>query len=199
VLTLYHAPMSRSVRVRWLLEELGIPHYIESYSLPELKRAEYVAIHPMGRVPTLFDAGIVLYESGAIVQYLLERYGQGRLEPTGIRERARFLQWIHFSEATLMAPLSEIVMHTKVRKPADRIPALIPDAERRAHSALALVERGLAKSDWLVGEFSAADIMMGYSVALAGVYGLVTEIYPNLREYLRQCKARPAFRRSIAT
>ncbi|HEU4427699.1 MAG TPA: glutathione S-transferase family protein [Myxococcota bacterium] len=199
MLTLYHAPMSRSVRVRWLLEELGIPHYIETYSLPELKRAEYVAIHPMGKIPTLFDAGIVLYESGAIVQYLLERYGQGRLEPVGIRERARFLQWIHFSEATLMTPLSEIVMHKKVRNEKDRIPALIPDAERRAHSALALVDRALARSEWLVGEFSAADIMMGYPVALASVHGLVTEIYPNLQDYLRQCKARPAFRRSIAT
>ena len=197
MVTLYHAPLSRSVRVRWLLEELGIPYQLETRKLGELKAPEHLAVHPLGKVPALKDGPLVLLESGAIVQYLLENYGDGRLEPKiGSPERPAFLQWLHFSEATLAPPLGEILQHTLIRPEAERIPAVVPDATKRAGNALAVVERALAGRDFLLGEFSAADVMMGYSVLLASFVKLVTDATPNASAYLARCRARPAFQRA---
>lgn len=197
MITLYHAPLSRSVRVRWLLEELAIPHVLETRKLGELKTPEYLALHPLGKVPTLVDDGLVLFESGAIVQYLLEQYGKGRLEPKiGSPERPLFLQWLHFAEATLAPPLGLIVQHTLIRPEAERIAAVVPDARRLAGNALALVERALAGRDWLLSGFSAADVMLGYSVFLANLVGVVTDATPNVKAYLARCQERPAFRRA---
>jgi glutathione S-transferase len=200
VITLYHAPMSRSVRVRWLLEELGLPHQVETRALVELKQPEHIALHPMGKVPVLVDGDLVLLESGAIVQYLLESYGHGRLEPKlGSRERPAFLQWIHFAEATLTPPLGLLAQHTLIRKPEDRIAAVVPDATRLAKSALAVVDAALEGREWLVGsELSAADVMMGYSLALANLFKLVGDEFPNAKTYLARCSARPAFRRATS-
>jgi glutathione S-transferase len=200
VITLYHAPMSRSVRVRWLLEELGLPHQVETRALAELKQPEHVALHPLGKVPVLVDGDLVLLESGAIVQYLLESYGHGRLEPKlGSPERPAFLQWIHFAEATLTPPLGLLAQHTLIRRPEDRIPAIVPDATRLANSALQVVDAALDGREWLTGEFSAADVMMGYSISLANLFKLVTDELPNVKAYLARCSARPAFRRSTST
>lgn len=200
VITIYHAPMSRSVRVRWVLEELGLPHHVAARAHAELKEPEHIALHPLGKVPVLTDGDLVLLESGAIVQYLLESYGHGRLEPArGSPARPGFLQWIHFAEATLMPPLSLILQHTRIRRPEDRIAALVPDATQIAQDALGVVEAALEGREWLTGELSAADIMMGYSVWLANVLQLVTKEFPNVKAYLARCNARPAFRRSTST
>jgi glutathione S-transferase len=200
VITVYHAPMTRSVRVRWLLEELGLPHEVAARARAELKEPEHLALHPLGKVPVLRDGDLVLFESGAIVQYLLETYGHGRLEPArGSHERPAFLQWSHFAEASLMPPLGQIVQHTRIRPPEERIAAVVTDATRVASLALRVVEEALAGRDWLVREFSAADVMMGYGVALANLLRLLTDDFPNLQGYLARCEARPAFRRSIAT
>ena len=200
MLTLYHAPKSRSVRVRWLLDELGLPHHVAARAFAELGEPEHLELHPLGKVPVLTDGNLVLLESGAIVQYLLETYGHGRLEPArGSRERPVFLQWLHFAEATLMPPLGLIVQHTRLRKPEDRIQAIVPDATRLAQSALGVVETALEGREWLTREFSAADIMLGYSVFLANLLQLVSEEFPNLKAYLARCDARPGFRRSTQT
>jgi glutathione S-transferase len=203
MLTVYHAPMSRSVRIRWLLEELGLPYEVATRPLAELKRPDYLAIHPMGKVPTLHDDGagrdVKIFESGAIVQYLLETYGKGRLEPAiGTPERPYFLQWLHFSEATLTPPLGEIAQHTVIRPEAERIAAVVPDARRRAKAAISLVENALAGSTWLLSEFSAADVMLGYSLALASFMKLIDDDTPNARAYLDRCRARPAFKAATA-
>jgi glutathione S-transferase len=152
-------------------------------------------------VPVLVDGRLVVLESGAIVQYLLESYGHGRLEPKlGSQERPAYLQWMHFAEATLMPPLGLLAQHTLIRRAEERIPAILPDATRLAKSALGVADVALEGREWLVGgEFSAADIMLGYSVALANVFKLVAEDFPNLKGYLARCSARPAFRRSMST
>jgi glutathione S-transferase len=199
VITLYHAPMSRSLRVRWLLEELAIPYQLETRKLAELKTPEYLALHPLGKVPSIRDGELVLFESGAIVQYLLETHGDGRLEPKlGSPERPKFLQWLHFAEASMAPPLGLIVQNTLIRPEAERISAIVPDAIKGAGNALAVAERALAGRDWLLGEFSAADVMMGYSVLLANFVKLVTDATPNLRAYLARCQERPAFRKATA-
>lgn len=210
MITLYHAPMSRSLRVRWLLEELAIPYQLEIRKLAELKTPEYLALHPLGKVPSIRDdaagdgaAGdgeLVLFESGAIVQYLLETYGKGRLEPKrGSPLRPAFLQWLHFAEAGMTPPLGLIVQNTLIRPEAERISAIVPDAIKGAGNALAVAERALAGRDWLLSEFSAADVMMGYSVLLANFVKLVTDATPNLKAYLTRCQERTAFQRATAS
>jgi glutathione S-transferase len=199
VLTLHHVPLSRSLRVRWLLEELGLPYRLEPRGFADLRRPEHLALHPLGKVPVLADGDVVLFESGAIVQYLLERYGEGRLEPKrGSPERAPFLQWLHYAEATVTPPLGLIVRHTMLLPEAERIPAVAELGRALAAQVLAPVERQLAGHDWLLPEFGAADVMMGYSVKLASLLRLLGDAHPNLTAYLARCEERPAWRRAAA-
>jgi glutathione S-transferase len=199
MITLYHAPFSRSLRVRWLLEELGLEYRLETRSFPELKRPEHLALHPLGKVPALTDGELVLFESGAILQHLLERYGEGRLEPKpGTNERALFWQWFHYAEATVTPPLGLMVWHTVLSPEAERIPAVAAGARVQALQTLAPVERALEGRSWLLPEFSAADVMMGYSVKLASLMRLVDAATPNLVAYLARCEERPAYKRAAA-
>lgn len=200
MITLYHAPLSRSLRVRWLLEELGLAYEIVpmQFSAASLRAPDYLKIHPVGRVPAIRDGDLTLFESGAIVQYLLETYGDGRLEPAaGTRERAFYWQWFHFAEATLMPPLGVIIQHAFLRPEAERIPAVLPDARQRAGEALDAVETAL---EWecLVGSFTAADVMMGYSVRAAKMLGCVGQEKPRLLAYLERLEQRPALQKALA-
>lgn len=199
MLTLYHVPLSRSLRVRWLLEELGLPYQLETRSFAELKRPEHLALHPLGKVPALADGDVVLYESGAILQHLLERYGEGRLEPKpGTPERSLYWQWFHYAEASVTPPLGLIVRHTVLLPEAERIPAVAVWARAQAAQMLAPVERALAGRSWLLPELSAADLMMGYSVKLASLLRLTGDATPNLTAYLARCEERPAYQRAVA-
>ena len=198
MITLYHVPLSRSLRVRWLLEELGLPYELATRSFAELKRPEHLALHPLGKVPVLSDGDLVLFESGAILQYLLERYGCGRLEPKpGTPERARYWQWFHYAEASVTPPLGLIVRHTVLLPESERIAAVVAGARAEAQRVLAPVERALAGQSWLLPDFSPADIMLGYSVKLASLLRLLGEATPNLVAYLARCEERPAYQRAI--
>jgi glutathione S-transferase len=197
MIKLYHAPRTRSIRVLWLLEELGIPFELETqeYRPPATPFAQKT---PFGKFPSLEDGDTVMFESGAIVEYLLERYGEGRLGPrAGEPRRGEFLQWVHFAEATLMPPLIEILRHTVLKPEAERIPAVVDDARTRAAVTLAVVERALADRNYLLGaDFSAADIMMTYGVQWAEMLGLLADS-PNLRAYLQRLTSRPALRKAM--
>jgi glutathione S-transferase len=196
---LVHVPFSRSLRVRWLLEELGLPHRLETLALHDLKRPEHLARHPLGRVPVLLDGDLVLHESGAILQHLLERYGAGRLEPKpGTPERALFWQWFHYAEASVMPPLGLLLRHSAMLPEAQRVASVAADARAQALAVLAPVERALAGRSWLLPAFSAADIMMGYGVKLASLLRLLDGATPNLGAYLARCEERPAWQRAVA-
>ena len=198
MITLHHVPFSRSLRVRWLLEELGLPYELATRSLADLKRPEHLALHPLGKVPVLVDGGVVLFESGAILQHLLERYGSGRLEPKpGTPERARYWQWFHYAEASVTPPLGLIVRHTVLLPESERIAAVAALARAEAQRVLAPVERALTGRSWLLPDFSAADVMLGYSVKLASLLRLLGEATPNLVAHLARCEERPAYRRAI--
>lgn len=199
MITLVHVPFSRSLRVRWLLEELALPYRLEVRSFAELRRPEHLALHPLGKVPVLVDGDLALFESGAILQHLLERHGEGRLEPKpGSPERSLFWQWFHYAEATLTPPLGSIVRHTVLLPEAERLPAVAESGRAQAAQALAPVERALAGRSWLLAEFSAADVMMGYSVKLASLLRLLGDAHPNLSAYLARCEERPAYVRAAA-
>jgi len=199
MITLYHVPLSRSLRVRWLLEELGVPYQLATRSFGELKRPEHLAVHPLGKVPALADGDVTLFESGAILQHLLERYGEGRLEPKpGTPERPLFWQWFHYAEASVAPPLGLVVRHSVLLPEAERLPAVLSFARAQAAQVLAPVERALAGRSWLLSEFGAADVMMAYSVKLASVLRLLDETTPNLAAYLARCEERPAYRRALA-
>jgi glutathione S-transferase len=198
MITLHHVPFSRSLRVRWLLEELGLPYELATRSFADLKRPEHLALHPLGKVPVLVDGDIVVFESGAILQYLLERYGSGRLEPMpGTPERARYWQWFHYAEATMTPPLGLIVRHTVLLPEGERSAAVVAGARAEAQRVLAPVERALAGQSWLLPDFSAADIMLGYSVKLVSLLRLLGEATPNLVAYLARCEERPAYQRAL--
>jgi glutathione S-transferase len=198
MLKLYHAPRTRSARIYWLLEELGIPYELETIAfVPPL--TAFSQRTPVGKVPVLEDVDVTVCESGAIVEYVLERHGNGRLAPpVGSPLRGPYLQWIHFAEATLMTPLGHMAFEMLWKPEADRIPAVIEEARVRAESTLAVVEQALAGKDYLLGkDFSGADVMMGYTIQVARWMGVLGEQYPNLTAYLKRLRERPAFRKAL--
>jgi glutathione S-transferase len=139
---------------------------------------------------------MVMCESGAIVEYIVERYGEGRLAPPiGSPLRGPYLQWLHFAESTAFPPLGVIVWHSLYQGDAAEIPQVIDGARERAHGGLAFVASALADKDYLLGkDFSAADVMMGFTLVAARVLGVLDDRYPDLTRYLASLESRPAFR-----
>ncbi len=195
MITLYFAPRTRAVRVRWLLEELGLPYELKRVAFQPPKKV-FAQETPLGKFPVIEDGDMVMCESGAIVEYIVERYGNGRLAPPiGSPLRGPYLQWLHFAESTAFPPLGVIVWHMLYRGDAAEIPQVIEGARERAHGGLAFVASALAGKDYLLGnDFTAADVMMGFTLVAARVLGVLDDRYPDLTRYLASLEARPAFR-----
>jgi glutathione S-transferase len=200
VIRLYFAPRTRSVRILWLLEELGLPYELERVDFLPPAKNFFSQRTPLGKLPTIEDGDVVMCESGAIVEYILERYGGGRFAPpVGSRERSEFLQWVHFAEGTAFPPLGIVVWLTLYRDDAERQAALIEDARARAAMGFDFLERELGQKTYLTGEeFSAADIMMGFTLVAARTLGVLDDRYPALDGYLARLMKRPALQRAIA-
>lgn len=199
---IYHVPGSRSVRVIWLCEELGLPCEVETIDFSPTFRAtpEWRAKNPTGKVPVLDDDGFTIFESGAMVQYILDRYGDGRLQPPpGTPDAARYQQWCWFAEATFARPLGDIMHHTVFKPEAERIPAVVTDAKSRAGVCLDAVDATLAGSTHLMGdEFTAADVMMGYTLRLAQRTGVLADGHANASAYFARLESRPAYQKAAA-
>jgi glutathione S-transferase len=197
MITLWFAPRTRAVRVRWLLEELGVPYELRRVEFQRPAQA-FVQDTPLGKLPVIEDDGVTIGESGAIVEYILERYGAGRLAPPiGSPLRGPFLQWVHFAEATAFPPLGVIVWHVVYQGDADANPGAIAGARERAAGSLAFVERALGTHQYLLGrDFSAADVMMGFTLLAARLLGVLDERFPRLEAYLARLECRPAFQRA---
>lgn len=196
MITLHHAPYSRSVRVLWLLEELGVPYQLRTLP-PIATTTPFSQQTPTGKVPTIEDDGLVMCESIAIMEYILERYAAGRLTPErGTREWGLLLQWLHYSESTAFPPLGYIARHSFALPAAERIEKSRDENLALAARVLALPERVLGDSEYLLGhEFTAADIAMGYTVGTARLLGIL-DASPNLVAYLGRLTSRPAFQRA---
>ena len=198
---LYHAPGSRSVRILWLLEELAIPHEVVDFKLGEkaMRDAPYLKVHPMGRVPALEDGDVTLFESGAIVEYLLARHGNGRMVPAqDSPEFPVYLQWLHYAEGMIMPQVNIIVVETVFLPPERRNQTNVDRATRLLTRMLTAVDAGLEGREYLAGEFSGADIMTGHACYAASRFGADMTAFPRAAAYVERLGARPAFQRALA-
>jgi glutathione S-transferase len=214
MIVVHHLENSRSQRVLWLLEELGLPYEIRRYARdkqtllapPELQR-----VHPLGKSPVVVDGEDTLAESGAIIEYLVERHGGGRLAPpAGSKARLHYTYWLHFAEGSAMPPLLMKLVFDRVRqapmpffvKPVARGIAnqvtrnfIAPNLERQ----YAFMESELTARPWFAGsEFSAADIQMSFPIEAAAARGGLNDgHHPRLMQWLERIHARPAYGRAL--
>lgn len=198
---IFHAPNTRSHRVVWLFEELGLPYELELFQLGERRMREpgYLKTHPGGRVPALQDGETTVFESGAIVQYVLAKYGDGWLAPDPAAPNfADYLQWLHFAEGMLMPQVNIIVVETKFLPEEKRNPTNVDRATRLLTRMLGMVETALEDRDYLAGEFSGADIMTGQACYVSARLGADLSDKPNVQAYVDRLEARPAFQAALA-
>jgi glutathione S-transferase len=200
MIKLYHSPLSRSVRIVWLLEELDQPYELISAPLEPPDAKPFAQKTPFGKVPAIEDAGIEMFESGAILEYILERYGQGRLAPESQSPlRAHFLQWVHFAESTAFIGLGNIAWHTRIKQDTETVASAIVDYRVWAEAAVDTLEQALGDSAFILGdEFSGADIMLGYTLMVARAFGVLTPSHQNTDPYLTRLTERPGFRTALS-
>ncbi|MGJ5202235.1 glutathione S-transferase family protein [Bradyrhizobium sp. HKCCYLR20261] len=202
MLTVHHLGKSQSERIVWLCEELEIPYELKCYTRDArtiLAPAEYKALHPIGAAPVITDGELVLAESGAVVEYILAKYGQGRLRP-GPEDAnfAAYLYWFHFANGTLQAAMGRVMILNRLNLPDDN--PLLGAMRARLGLAFAAVETRCGEADYLAGDaLTAADIMSVFSLTTMR-YFLPYDLgpYPNIRAYLSRIAARPAYQRAMA-
>jgi glutathione S-transferase len=213
MIVVHHLNNSRSQRILWLLEELGLDYEIKKYQRdpktmlapPELK-----AVHPLGKSPVISDGDTVVAESGAIVEYLVGRYGNGRLAPpAGTPERLRYTHFLHYAEGSAMPPLLMKLVFDRVE--SGPMPFFVrPVARAIAHKVkrtfilpnisanLAYLEGELGKGTWFAGEeISGADIQLSFVLEAAASRGGLDQTYPRLSAFLERIHARPAYQRAL--
>ena len=213
MIVVHHLNNSRSQRVLWLLEELDLAYEVKRYQRDAktmLAPPELRAVHPLGKSPVIRDGEVTLAESGAILEYLVDRHGKGRLIPAaGTPERLRYTYWMHFAEGSAMPPLLLKLIFDRIEKAP--MPFFVrPVARAIAQRAKAgfvqsnidrnldFMEAELAKSDWFAGaQFSAADVQMSFPLEAAQVRGGLDAKRPRLMSFLERIHARPAYRRAI--
>jgi glutathione S-transferase len=213
MIIVHHLNNSRSQRVLWMLEELGVAYEIKPYQRDRktmLAPPELRAVHPLGKSPVITDCGMTLAESGAILEYLADKYGAGRLAPApGTPERMRYTYWMHFAEGSAMPPLLMKLIFDRIKsgpmpffvKPvarsiADRVlnAMVVPNLERN----LDFMEGELGKSAWFAGaQFSAADVQMSFPLEAARVRGGLDGRRPALMKFLDEIHSRPAYQRAL--
>jgi glutathione S-transferase len=213
MIVVHHLNNSRSQRVLWLLEELGIAYEIKRYQRdaktmlapPELKQ-----VHPLGKSPVITDGTRTIAESGAIIEYIIERHGNGRLAPApGTDERLRYIYWMHYAEGSAMPPLLIKLLFDRIEfgpsplfvKPfataiARRVKQMFISPQLKLH--LDYLEGELARREWFVGnEFTAADIQMSFPLEAAAIRAGLDASRPRLYAFLQRIHARPAYRRAL--
>ena len=191
---------TRAGRVVWLLEELGLEYEVNimPFTKEGLKSSEHRSRHALGRVPVLEDGDISIFESGAIIDYVLERHKNGGLKPrSDSSEYPFYLQWYHYCEAMVMPPMNQIVVQTILLPPDRRDETVLNQAKNLLTKSLAPVNENLADKDYLIGDFSAADLMLGHSCFMANRMGCVSEEMQNIKDYVARINARPAFQKAI--
>jgi glutathione S-transferase len=198
-IVVHHLNNSRSQRIVWLLEELGLEYSIQHYqrdAVTNLAPPELKKIHPLGKSPLLEVDGELIQESGAIAQYLCERYGQGRFLPApGSRESLLHLQWMHFAEGSVMTP---VLLRLYVNRLGDAGKPLHPRIDEQLTSYFDYMESQLRPSGHYVGDdWSAADVMLSFPAELATMQPEAAR-WPKLKDFVDRIHARPAWQKAYA-
>lgn len=212
MITVHHLENSRSQRVLWLLEELGLPYDLKLYKRdPATMRApaELRAVHPLGKSPVITDGDKIIAESGAIVEYLVDAYGGGRLKPApDTPERLRYAYFLHFAEGSMMPPLLMTLIFSRLPGAAPALvrpiaraisgKALAAFAKPQLEQQLAFLESELDGRDWFAGaDFTAADVQMSFPLEAAAARGGLDARFPRLLDFLKRAHARPAYGRAL--
>ena len=199
MITLYHAFNARSFRPLWALEALGVPHELKMLPFPPRVLAkDYLAINPLGAIPTLIDGDLRMTESAAICQYLADRHGQGTLSvASGDPDYGAYLNWLHFGEATLTFPQTLVLRYRRFEK--DRAPLAADDYSRWFLARARAVGPSLDKGFICAGRFTAADIAMGYAFKLAGLIGLGDDLPDPAKAYWARLQDQPSYAKAMAT
>jgi glutathione S-transferase len=202
MITVHHLGVSQSERIVWLCEELAIPYTLRRYDRDPITRmapAEYKALHPMGIAPVITDNDLALAESGAIIEYVIGKYGNGRLAVGPDRPNfADYLFWLHFANGTMMASEMSAMISARVGlKDDDPVMAMLKD---RSDRAFAMVEKRLGEVPYFAGdEISAADIIMLFPLSTMRAFAQRDlSRFPNIRAYLKRIGERPAYQRAMA-
>lgn len=197
-LTLWHVPLSRSMRILWLLEEIGCDYDLVQMDMTDgsMRRAPYAAIHPVGRVPALRIDGTVMHESGAMTEWLCETRAPHLWRAPGAKGRMAWLDWLHYGETLAQHVAALTQSHVFLHEEWQRSPTVMKLETARLSRALTLVEAWLDGRDWLMDDFSGVDCQVGFSVWIAGRFVRLDE-RPVLAAYRDRCAARPAFRRAL--
>jgi glutathione S-transferase len=213
MITVHHLNNSRSQRVLWLLEELGVAYEVKRYERDAktlLAPPELLAVHPLGKSPVIVDGSVTVAESGAVIEYLVDRYGGGRLiPPAGTPERLRYTYWLHYAEGSAMPPLLlKLVFDRVANNPAPwpvsaiarRIAGTVTGAfigpQLKRH--LDYMEAELAAHSWFAGEeFTAADVQMSFPLEAAAARAGLDSGRPRLAAFLDRIHARAAYRRAL--
>ncbi|MCU0763062.1 MAG: glutathione S-transferase [Hydrogenophaga sp.] len=212
MLTVHHLENSRSQRVLWMLEELGVPYTVKRYERDRktmLAPPELSQVHPLGKSPVITDGKVTVAESGAILEYLVERYGEGRFSPpAGTPEHLRYRYWMHYAEGSLMPPLLLKLIFDKVEV---QTPLLVRPIAKAISSAvkasfitpnlqrhLDFLEGELKASPWFAGKtFCAADVQMSFPLEAAVARAGLDASRPRLVDWLARVQGRPAYQRAL--
>ena len=196
MIVVHHLNDSRSQRILWLLEELGQPYEIKQYqrdATTRLAPPELKAVHPLGKAPVMTDGGLTLAESGAVVDYLIRHYGQGRLQPaSGSPDYEPYLQWLHYAEGSAMLPL---MLRLYVGRLGAAGAPLAPRIASELENHLGYVDRSLQGREWLMGgALTGADIQMSFVGEAARD---LRAGYANINAWVKRFQARPAYRKAL--
>ena len=198
MIVVHHLNDSRSQRILWLLEELGLPYEIKIYqrdATTRLAPPELTAVHPLGKSPVVTEDGTTIAESGAIIDYVLRHHAAGRLAPPiGTRDYEAHQQWLHYAEGSAMLPL---MLNMYVARLGEAGGPLQPRIQSEIANHLSYVDRALEGRDYLMGkDLTAADIQMSFVGEVAGAFGQF-ETYPNIAAWVRRFQNRPAYRTAL--
>ena len=200
MIKLYLTPSTRAGRVAWLLEELEMEYELEvlPFTKEGLKSPEHRSRHALGRVPVIEDGDVSIFESGAIIQYILDKYDDKGLKPdVNSSEYPYYLQWFHYCEGMVMPPMNQIVVQTILLPPDRRDETVLKQAQNLLTKSLLPINQNLEDKEYLIGKFSGADVMLGHACFMANRLGCVGEELSAIKSYVERISTRPAFQKAI--
>jgi len=198
MITIHHLNDSRSQRILWLLEELGLDYEIVGYerdATTRLAPPELDAVHPLGKSPVLTDGDLLIHESGAITEYLIRQYGKGKLAPAmDTADFVKYQEWVHYAEGSAMLPL---LLRLYTGRLGDAAAPLMPRIDSETANHFSFMNAEMAGKDYFVGsELTGADIMMSFPLEAAKARGALDQL-PNLKTFVKRMQARPAYLKAL--